>query len=118
MFIGVQYADDGVDAYSGYTMSNVVMKSTGACPSLGQRPISDCGTCDLTLGTAGIVCGTNTVLTNTITIPYSGLEASITSVTTTSNGQIGGDDPAAVADGTITITGLSEGDAWDINKWR
>ena len=118
VFIGVQYADDGVDGYSGYTMSNVVMKSSGACPSLGQRPVSDCGTCDLTLGTAGIVCGTNTVGDNndtvTISIPYSGLEASITSVTTTSNGQIGGDDPAAIADGTITITGLSEGDAWDI----
>ena len=118
VFIGVQYADDGVDGYSGYTMSNVVMKSSGACPSLGQRPVSDCGTCDLILGTAGIVCGTNTVGDNndsvTITIPYSGVEASITSVTTTSNGQIGGDDPAAVADGTITISGLSEGDAWDI----
>ena len=118
VFIGVQYADDGVDGYSGYTMSNVVMKSSGACPSLGQRPVSDCGTCDLTLGTAGIICGTNTVGDNndgvTITIPYSGVEASITSVTTTSNGQIGGDNPAAVADGTITITGLSEGEAWDI----
>ena len=38
---------------------------------------------------------------------------SSSSVTTSSNGQIGGDDPTAVADGTITI-GLSEGDAWDI----
>ncbi len=28
---------------------------------------------------------------------------------------VGGDNPATVADGTITITGLSEGDAWDVS---
>ena len=51
------------------------MKSTGACPSLGQRPVSDCGTCELTLETP-LLFDTNTVGDNndsvTISIPYTG----------------------------------------------
>jgi hypothetical protein len=50
----------------------------------------------------------------TIEIPYTGVEGTITSLSTTSAGTIGGDDPATVTDGTITITGLGEGDAWDL----
>ena len=50
----------------------------------------------------------------TVEIPYTGSENTLVSVTTTSGGVVGGDNPIITADGTITITGLSEGDAWDI----
>ncbi|MCB4807025.1 T9SS type A sorting domain-containing protein [Tamlana sp. 62-3] len=74
--------------------------------------------CGVSLGTATFVCTTNTLGddndTVTVNIPYTGDDSGITSVSTTSGGAIGGDNPASVTDGTITITGLSEGDAWDI----
>lgn len=118
VFIGVQYIDDGVDGYSGWELSNVALEAFGTCPTLGTRPTSDCATCDLALQTENYVCLTNTSGDNndgvTIEIPYTGLEDTITSLSTTSGGTVAGDDPATVTDGTITITGLSEGDAWDI----
>lgn len=117
VFVGIQYSDDGADGYSNWQLSNVILDAAN-CPTLGTRPTSDCGTCDLTLGTETYTCLSSTDGDNndtaTINIPYTGVEATITSVTTTSSGTIGGDDPSSVTDGTITITGLSEGDAWDI----
>ncbi len=74
--------------------------------------------CGISLGTAVYACATNTIGDNndgvTVEIPYTGLDATITSVTTTSGGTVAGDNPALVTDGTITITGLFEGDSWDI----
>ncbi|APY10624.1 hypothetical protein BWZ22_04940 [Seonamhaeicola sp. S2-3] len=72
--------------------------------------------CDVTLGEATYTCNASTTGNSdsvTINIPYTGSDATITSVTS-STGTVGGDDPASVSDGTITITGLTEGDAWDI----
>jgi hypothetical protein len=117
VFIGIQYLDsDGT--YSSWTLSNVELAAFGTCPTLGTRPTSNCATCDLALQTANYVCLTNTTGDNndgvTIEIPYTGSENTITSVSTTSSGTIGGDNPSSVADGTINITGLSEGDAWDL----
>lgn len=119
-FVGIQYEDDGTGGYSSWDLSNVILDAT-VCPTLGTRPTSDCGTCDITLGTESYTCATNTDGDNndtvTINIPYTGVEASITSVTTTTGGiggAVAGDDPSTVSDGTIQITGLSEGDAWDI----
>lgn len=119
VFIGVQYEDsDGT--YSSWDISSVELDATN-CPTLGTRPTSDCGTCDITLGTESYTCATNTDGDNndnvTILIPYTGVEASITSVTTTTvgiGGAVAGDDPSTVSNGTIQITGLSEGDPWDI----
>ncbi|WP_299114604.1 lamin tail domain-containing protein [uncultured Winogradskyella sp.] len=117
VFIGIQYLDsDG--SFSSWSLSNVSIGAFGVCPTLGSRPTSDCATCDVSLQTETYTCITNTAGDNnddvTINIAYTGSESTITSLTTTSSGVIGGDDPATVADGTITITGLSEGDAWDI----
>ena len=117
VFVGVQYLDsDGT--YSSWTLSNVSLAAFGPCPALGARPTSDCALCNITLQTETYTCATNIEGDNndavTINIGYSGSEDTITSVTTTSAGMIVGDDPAAVADGTIMITGLSEGDAWDL----
>jgi hypothetical protein len=118
VFIGIQYIDDGADGYSGWDLSNVSLDAFGACPTLGTRPTSNCAVCDLILGEENIVCLGNTTGAGndmvTIEIPYTGVEGTITSLSTTSAGTIGGDDPATVTDGTITITGLGEGDAWDL----
>jgi hypothetical protein len=117
VFIGIQYSDDGVDGYSDWELSNVNLAAFGSCPTLGTRPTSDCAVCDITFNTESFNCTSNTVGDNNDTviveIPYSGLEASITSLTT-SVGSVSGDNPATVADGTIFITGLVEGDAWDL----
>ncbi|WP_452224938.1 lamin tail domain-containing protein [Lacinutrix chionoecetis] len=118
VFIGIQYLDDGVDGYSGWSLSNVNLEAFGTCPTLGTRPVSDCAVCDVILGAESYTCLSNTDGDNNdqviINIPYTGSDNTITSVSTTSAGTVGGDDPATIADGIITITGLSEGSAWDI----
>lgn len=117
VFIGIQYLDsDG--SFSSWSLSNVSIGAFGTCPTLGSRPTSDCAVCDVALQTENYVCATNTSGDNnddvTINIPYSGVDNTIVSVTTTSGGLVGGDDPSGIADGIITITGLGEGDAWDL----
>ncbi|GLB50341.1 lamin tail domain-containing protein [Neptunitalea lumnitzerae] len=116
IFIAIQYYDnDGT--YSSWSLYNVELESYGSCPVLGTRPTSNCAICDIALGEASYECDaiTNGADTVTISIPYTGIENTITSLSTTATGAIiGGDDPALVADGTIIITGLAEGDAWDL----
>jgi hypothetical protein len=118
VFIGVQYMDDGVDGYSGWELSDVNLNAFNACPSLGMRPTSDCAVCDVILQTESYACATNTDGDNndqvTINIPYTGSDNTITSVSTATTATIGGDDPAITAGGTITLTGLGEGDSWNI----
>lgn len=118
VFIGVQYLDDGTGGFSGWNLSNVSLDAFGTCPTLGMRPTSNCAVCDLILQTENYTCATNTAGSNndqvTVEIPYTGSENTITSITTTTMGTIGGDDPATTADGTITLSGLSEGDAWNL----
>ncbi len=75
--------------------------------------------CGVILGGITYTCDTvsagDTSDTVTIEISYTGSDAGITSIDVTPmSGTVGGDDPAVVANGTITITGLFEGDAWDI----
>lgn len=117
VFVGIQYLDsDG--SFSSYDLSNVSLAAFGTCPTLGARPTSDCALCSVTLLSESYECVSNTDGDNndqvTVNIPYSGSDNTISSVTTTSAGTVGGDDPALTADGTITITGLGEGDAWNI----
>ncbi|HRV56247.1 MAG TPA: lamin tail domain-containing protein, partial [Mangrovimonas sp.] len=118
VYLGVNYNDDGVDSYSSWSLSNIALEAYGSCPVLGTRPTSDCGLCAVTLGTETYACQSNTSGagndTVTVEIPYSGSDATITSVTTSTPGSVAGDDPAVTADGTITLTGLLEGDAWNI----
>ncbi|MEY8869352.1 T9SS type A sorting domain-containing protein [Meridianimaribacter flavus] len=74
--------------------------------------------CGITIDSVDIVCNSLTLGDNndsvTINVNYNGVDASITEVATTSLGVISGDDPATTENGTITITGLSEGDNWDL----
>jgi hypothetical protein len=113
-FIGIQYADDG--GYSGWSLSNVELASFNSCPVLGTPPVSNCAVCDLTLQTETYACQSNTAGDNndgvTVEIPYTGSETSGGTLSTTSGGTVAGD--ISVADGTISITGLTEGDAWDL----
>ncbi|RKE98502.1 lamin tail domain-containing protein [Ichthyenterobacterium magnum] len=115
VYIGIAYTDDG--GYSGWTLSNVSLGAFGNCPTLGAITPSDCVVCDVTLQTETFTCATNNPGADndavTVEIPYTGSDNTITSVTTTT-GTVAGDDPASVADGTIQITGLSEGDAWNV----
>jgi len=73
---------------------------------------SGCGIVDL--GAATIACNAETDGADavTVSIPYTGMDADVT-ITNNGSGTIGGDDPAAVTDGTITIT-LLEGETYDI----
>lgn len=74
--------------------------------------------CGISFNTATYDCITNTIGEDndaiSISIPYTGIDAAITDVTTTSTGTVAGDNPAITENGTIIISGLSEGDAWDI----
>ena len=69
--------------------------------------------CSVVFGTESYTCSSNTLGDNNdgviINIPYSNFNAGITSVTTSGSGSVGGDDPDSIADGIITISGLSEG---------
>jgi hypothetical protein len=118
VYIGIQYYEDGTDGSSGWTLTDVALNSFGNCPTLGTVTPSDCATCDVSLDTAVYTCNSNTVGDNNdgviITIPYMGSEPSLTSITTSSTGNFGGDDPAQTADGNIILSGLIEGDSWDI----
>ena len=118
VYIGIQYYEDGTDGSSGWTLTDVALNSFGNCPTLGTVTPSDCATCDVSLDTAVYTCNSNTIGDNSdgviITIPYMGSEPSLTSITTSSTGNLGGDDPAQTADGNIILSGLSEGDSWDI----
>ncbi|MAP05957.1 MAG: hypothetical protein CMP79_04895 [Formosa sp.] len=118
VYIGIQYYEDGTGGSSSWSISNVAITSYDICPTLGTFTPSDCATCDVSLDTAVYTCNSNTVGDNNdgviITIPYMGSEPSLTSITTSSTGNLGGDDPAQTADGNIILSGLNEGDSWDI----
>lgn len=118
VYIGIQYYEDGTGGSSSWSISNVAITSYDICPTLGTVTPSDCATCDVSLDTAVYTCNSNTVGDNNdgviITIPYMGSEPSLTSITTSSTGNLGGDDPAQTADGNIILSGLNEGDSWDI----
>lgn len=80
--------------------------------------VDQSSTCGVTFQTESYSCVSNTTGDNNdnvvINIPYSGIDSSINSISTTSTGTIGGDNPSSVSSGFITISGLSEGDTWDI----
>ncbi|MDA9551506.1 T9SS type A sorting domain-containing protein [Flavobacteriaceae bacterium] len=114
VFVGIEYNDS--DGFSGWSLTNVELAAFGQCPTLGTIPTSACATCTINLQTENYVCLTNTAGDNndgvTVEIPYTGSDTSGGTLSTTSLGVISGD--ISVADSTITITGLSEGDAWDL----
>lgn len=78
-------------------------------------------TCDLIVTNNSVTCDASTAGIDTYTATFDfnqptapGVAGTYT-LTTTSGGTIGGDDPDMMASGTITITGISEGTNADIN---
>ena len=75
------------------------------------------GSCGISLDPESAVCNTITsgnTDTYTLTIPYTGSQVGTTVVNNGASGTITGDDPALVANGTITITGISELDGYNV----
>ncbi len=73
--------------------------------------------CGITLGTASTSCSAETpgdLDTYTVSIPYTGVQAGVTVINNSGSGTVGGDDPAVVSDGVITISGISETDNYAI----
>jgi gliding motility-associated-like protein len=94
------------------------LQSTGTVPTMECDPIP-CGITDIETGSeATILCSSNTAGSNndnvTVQIAYTGLDAGVT-IINNGGGILGGDDPAVVANGTIEISGLSEGNNWNIS---
>ncbi len=73
-------------------------------------------TCGISLGTITTTCNANTpgVDTYDLAIPYTGLDAGTTVVNNSGSGTVGGDDPASVSNGTIVISGITEGTNYDV----
>ncbi|MFK7781913.1 T9SS type A sorting domain-containing protein [Psychroserpens sp.] len=68
--------------------------------------------CDLQVGTITETCDAITSATDdtyNVTIEYTGGGTTTYTIDTGGIGTVGGDDPTSVADGTITITGVTEG---------
>ena len=90
VYIGIQYYEDGTGGSSGWTLTNVAINSFGDCPVLGT--INQTAVCDISLGSADYTCSTNTAGDNndavTITIPYTGSESTLVSVTTSTTGTL------------------------------
>lgn len=87
-------------------VSNAIAVSIPACPA---------ATCTLVLGSPVIACNASTAGTSdavTVSIPFSG--GPETGVTVSGSGTIGGDDPALVASGNITVT-AAESSSWNIS---
>ncbi|CAL2090996.1 conserved protein of unknown function precursor containing a T9SS type A C-terminal secretion signal [Tenacibaculum sp. 190524A02b] len=67
--------------------------------------------CDLTLGSIATNCDAVTSGTDTFngSIAFTGGNTGVTYTITASEGTIGGDNPNSIAEGTITVTGITEG---------
>ncbi len=96
---------------------NCNFTSVGTVAAMHCDPLP-CGVTSLETGfnQADVSCLSNTVGPNndgvTISLDYSGIDPNA-SIVNNGSGVIGGDNPASQADGTIVITGLSEGDNWN-----
>ena len=74
--------------------------------------------CSLVLGTTSTSCNTVTTGpgdTYTLSIPYTGVQAGVTVINNGASGTVGGDDPATVPNGTITVSGISEADGYNVS---
>jgi len=91
--------------------------------SLGNNGLAISGTldaaasCGITLDPENAVCNTITIGntdTYTLSIPYTGSQLGTVVVNNGASGTVGGDDPAVVANGTITVNGISELDGYSV----
>ena len=72
--------------------------------------------CGLTLGAIGTTCDANTVGVDsyTLTIGYTGVQAGATVINNSGSGTVGGSDPTVNENGTIIISGITEGSAYSV----
>ena len=74
--------------------------------------------CTLVLGSASTDCDSRAPGlgdTYTVSIPYTGMQAGISVVNNSGSGSVGGDDPASVMSGTITVSGISDSDPYAVS---
>ncbi|MBL8001394.1 MAG: lamin tail domain-containing protein, partial [Flavobacteriales bacterium] len=104
------------------TMSRVpdggTLRNTDTYVVQGATPgATNVNTCDLALGSESVVCTTVTPGpgdTYSVSIPYTGSEPGVTVVNNSGSGTVGGDDPAVVVNGTIVVSGITEGTPYSI----
>ncbi len=90
--------------------------------STGIIPFSVCDTIPCTIygletgNDVWINCLSQTTDTDAVTVEinYIGLDTNAVLINQ-GNGIIGGDDPSSISNGTIILTGLEEGDSWDLS---
>ena len=92
--------------------------------AVGERMMIDdfqfdveAGSCALGIGSVTATCETETngVDTYTLSIPYTGVQPGVTVANNSGSGNVGGDNPATFANGTLLITGISENDAYNVS---
>ncbi len=79
--------------------------------------VNAAGGCGISLGTVEATCNAITpgVDTYDLSIAYIGSDGGTTVVNNGASGTISGDDPAAVPNGTIVISGITEGEGYDVS---
>ena len=74
--------------------------------------------CALSLGSPSVACDSFTAGagsdTYTVTINYTGMQSGTSVINNSGSGTVGGDDPAIVGNGTITVSGITEGTGYNI----
>jgi hypothetical protein len=97
--------------------TDLTIRFTGVTSASGMRvddiKIERYCPVQITFGTPVATCNASTLNLDTynISIPYTGAGNSGL-VLTTNSGVIGGDNPASIANGTITLTGITEGTSY------
>ncbi|MBL7954706.1 MAG: lamin tail domain-containing protein [Flavobacteriales bacterium] len=111
--VTLRYYASGQTTTGGWGFSSATPGAYGLAIDGSLTPV---GSCSLTLGTPTTSCDATTmgIDTYTLSIPYSGGQAGVSVVNNGSSGVIGGDDPSLVTDGTITISGITEGTSYDV----
>ncbi len=118
------YISSGTITISPVSSDVVIRFSNGGTSGRGVRLqdlmlVCNAPPCGVTFEPVALVCDSNTSGADndgvSLFFVYNGVDAGITSVTTTTTGTtLFGDDPAVDADGVLVLIGLSEGDAYDI----
>ncbi len=98
--------------YTHFTWASQATATPGAFNN-GQTFGAACG---ISLGTISTSCDALTpgVDTYDLLIPYTGVHPSLVVTNNGNSGTVAGDDPALVSNGTIIISNINEGDAYDV----
>ena len=111
--VTLRYYASGQTATGGWGFNSATAGTYGLAIDGALTPV---GSCTLVLGTVSTSCDATTmgVDSYTLSIPYTGGLPGVSVVNNSGSGVIGGDDPSLVTDGTITISGITEGSSYDV----